>query len=102
MRGGGTYKDRKRKESAKKERTEHRDDQKEDEIESVVTDSPHPMEERLEQALSDEVKSDKSPAMRECDKDTVIRMIEHNQVYRKIVEGLSAGNEFEVEWMNHG
>ena len=26
-------------------------------------------------------------------------MIEQNQVYRKIVEGLTTGNDFEVEWM---
>ena len=37
--------------------------------------------------------------MRECDKDMVIRMIEQHHVYRKIVEGLSAGNDFEVKWM---
>ena len=99
VRGGGRHKDKKRKGSAKIERTEHRVDQEEDELESVATDSTQPMEERLEQNWADEVKSDKSPAIREGDKDTEIRMIEQNQVYRKIVEGLTTGNDFEVEWM---
>ena len=49
MRGGGRNKDRKRKGSAKNERTEHRVDQEEDKVESVTTDSTQPMEERLEQ-----------------------------------------------------
>ena len=99
IRGGGRHKDKKRKESAKTERTEHRVDRKKDEVESVVTDPAQPMEERLEQRWAEEVKSDKTPVMRECDKDTVIGMIEQNQVYRKLVESISAGNDFEAEWM---
>ena len=83
----------------KNERTEHRVDQEKDEVESVATDSTQLMEERLEQKWAEEVTSDERPAMRECDEDTVVRMIEQHQVYRKIVEGLSAGNDFEVKWM---
>ena len=86
-------------EFAKEERTGHQDNQKEDEIESVVTDSTQPMEERLEQKCAEEVKGDKGPAIRECDKDAVIRMTEQNQVYRKFIEGLSAVSDFEAEWM---
>ena len=99
IQGGGRHKDKKRKESAKTERTEHRVDQKDDGVESVAMDSAQPMGERPEQRWADEVRRDKTPVMRECDKDTVIRMIEQNEVYRKIVEGMSGGNDFEVEWM---
>ena len=47
----------------------------------------------------EDVKGDKGPAIRECDKDAVIRMTEQNQVYRKFIEGLSAVSDFEAEWM---
>ena len=99
MRGGGRHKVKKRKESAKTEKTEHRLDQEDDGVESVAMDSVQPMEERPEQVWAEEVKSDKSPAIRECDKDAVIRMTEQNQVYRKFIEGLSAVSDFEAEWM---
>ena len=100
MRGGGRDKVKKWKESAKTERMEHRVDQKDDEVDGVVTDSAQLMEERLEQRWAEDVKGDKTPMMRECDKDAYIQMIEQEEVYRKIVEEvMSGGNDFELEWM---
>ena len=96
---GGRHKDKKRKESAKIERTEHRVDQKDDGVGSVTMDSAQPMEERPEQRWPDEGRREKTPVMRECDNDTVIQMIEQNEVHRKLVESISASNDFEVEWM---
>ena len=57
------------------------------------------MGERPEQVWAEEVKSDKSPAIREGDKDAVIPITEQNQVYRKFVESMSTVSEFEAEWM---
>ena len=98
-RGGGCHKNTKRKESAKTERMEHRVDQKDDEVEGVMTDSAQPMEERQEQRWAEDVKGDETLVMRECDKDAVIQMIEQNEVYPKLVESISEGNDFKVEWM---
>ena len=98
LRNGGRHKDKKRKESAKIERTEHRVDQKDNGVESAAMDSVQPIEERSEQRWADGVRREKVPVMWECHKDTVIQMIEQNEVYHKIVESLSAGNDFEVEW----
>ena len=99
LRGGGRHKVKKRKESAKTERMEHRVDQKNDEVEGVVMDLTQPMEERLEQRWAEDVKGDKTPVMRECDKDAYVQMIEQEEVYRKIVDEMLGGNDFEVEWM---
>ena len=99
LRGGGRHKVKKRKESAKTERMEHRVDQKDDEVEGVVMDSAQPMEERLEQRWAEDVKGDKTPVMRECDKDAYVQMIEQTEVYRKIVDEIWRGNDFEVEWL---
>ena len=99
MRRGGRHKVKKSKESAKTERMEHRVDRKDDEVEGVARDSAQLMGKGSKQRWADEVKSDKGPAIRECDKDAVIQMTEQNEVCRKIVESLSAGNDFEVEWM---
>ena len=99
MRGGGRHKVKKRKESAKTERMEHRVDQKDNGGESVAMDSVQPTGERSEQRWAEDVRRDTIPVMWECHKDTVIQMIEQNEVYRKLVESLSAGNDFEVEWM---
>ena len=57
------------------------------------------MEEKLEQKWVEEVKSEKGPAIRECDKDAVIQMTEKDQVYWKFVGSLSARNDFEAERM---
>ena len=73
LRGGGKHKVKKSKESAKTERMEHRVDQ--------------------------EVKGDKTPVMRECDKDAYVQMIEQEEAYRKIVVEMWGGNDFEVEWL---
>ena len=73
LRGGGKHKVKKSKESAKTERMEHRVDQ--------------------------EVKGDKTPVMRECDKDAYVQMIEQEEAYRKIVDEMWGGNDFEVEWL---
>ena len=86
LRGGGRHKVKKRKESAETERMEHRVDQKDDEVEGVVMDLTQPVEERLEQRWSEDVKGDKTPVMRECDKDAYVQMIEQEEVYRKIVD----------------
>ena len=66
--------------SAKIERTEHRVDQKDDRVKERRMDSAQPMGERPEQRWAEEVRRDKTPVMRECDKDIVIQMIEQNQV----------------------
>ena len=42
------------------------------------------------------VKSE-SPAILESDKDAVIRMLEENEHYRKIVDNVSGGSDIEVE-----
>ena len=99
IRGGGRHKVKKRKESAKTENMEHRVDQKDDEVEGVVLDSAQPMEERLEQRWTEDVKGDKTPVMRECDRDAYVQMIEQTEVYRKIVDEMWGGKDFEVEWM---
>ena len=99
MRGGGRHKVKKSKESTKTERMEHRVDRKDDEVEGVAMDSAQPMGEGSEQRWADEVKSDKGPAIRECDKDACIQMVEQTEVYRKIVDKMSGGNDFEVELM---
>ena len=99
IRRGGRHKVKKSKESAKTERMEHRVDRKDDEVEGVATDSAQPMGEGSEQRWADEVKSDKGPAIRECDKDAGIQMVEQTEVYRKIVDKMSGGNDFEVELM---
>ena len=62
-------------------------------------DSAQPMGEKPEQRWAEEVRRDKTPVMRECDKDTVIQMIEQTEVYRKIVDEICRANDFEVEWM---
>ena len=98
LRSGGRHKVKKSKESAKTERMEHRVNRKDDEIEGVAMDSAQPMGEKLEQRWADEVKRDKDPAIRVCDKDAVIQMIEQKEVYRRIVDEVSGGNDFEVEW----
>ena len=72
IRRGGRHKNKKREESAKTERMEHRVDQQDDEVGGVVMDSAH--------------------------KDAVIQMIEQDEVYRKIVDEVSGGNDFEEEW----
>ena len=73
LRGGGRHKVKKSKESAKTEKMEHRVDQ--------------------------DVKGDKTPVMRECDKDAYVQMIEQEEAYRKIVDEMWGGNDFEVEWL---
>ena len=99
LRGGGRHKVKKSKESAKTERMEHRVDRKDDKVEGAVMDSEQPTEEGSEKRRAEDVKSDKGPAIRECDKDACIQMVEQTEVYRKIVDKMSGGNDFEVELM---
>ena len=99
LRGGGRHKVKKSKESAKTERMEHRVDQKDDEVEGVVMDLTQSRGERLEQRWAEDVKGDKTPVMRECDKDAYVQMIEQEEAYRKIVDEMWGGNDFEVEWL---
>ena len=51
----------------------------------------------LELMFAEDEKSDKRRSIRECDTDTVIRMIEENEAYRKIIECVEGGNDDEVE-----
>ena len=99
LRGGGKHKVKKSKESAKTERMEHRVDQKDGEVEGVVMDLTQSRRERLEQRWAEDVKGDKTPVMRECDKDAYVQMIEQEEAYRKIVDEMWGGNDFEVEWL---
>ena len=99
VRGGGRHKVKKRKESAKTERMEHQVDQKDNGVESVAMGSVQPIGERSEQRWAEDVKGDKTPVMRECDKDAYVQMIEQEEAYRKIVDEMWGGNDFEVEWL---
>ena len=99
LRGGGRHKVKKSKESAKTERMEHRVDRKDDEVEGVVMDLTQSRGERLEQRWAEDVKGDKTPVMRECDKDAYVQLIEQEEAYRKIVDEMWRGNDFEVEWL---
>ena len=51
----------------------------------------------LEQKYAEEPKSDKGPAIRECDKDAAIRVMEENEEYRKLVEDISEVSDNEME-----
>ena len=50
-----------------------------------------------EQKFAEDVQSDRGPAVRECDEDAVIQMIEEWKEYRSIVEWVSEGNDIEME-----
>ena len=50
-----------------------------------------------EQKFAEEVRSVEGPATQECGRDTVIRMIEENEAYRKIIECVEGGSDDEVE-----
>ena len=52
---------------------------------------------RLEKQCAEEPKSDIGPAIRECDKDAVIRMREENEENRKLVERKLVESNTEVE-----
>ena len=52
---------------------------------------------RLDQKCVEGAKSDKGPAIQECDKEAVIWMIEENEVYREIIECVAEGSDVEVE-----
>ena len=73
LRGGGKHKDKKgqkeRKQAAKQK--------------------------GLEQKTEEEPKRDKSPVIRECDKDSTIRMIEGSEGYQKIVKMISERSDEE-------
>ena len=89
MRGGGKHKDKKSK-SEKKQTT-----------------NP----EKTEQKSEEEPKRDKGPAIQECDRDTVVQMIEEseenrkvmvwmleeNEDNRKMIESMCEGNDVDVE-----
>ena len=89
MRGGGKHKDKKSK-SEKKQTT-----------------NP----EKPEQKSEEEPKRNKGPAIQECDRDTVVqmieeseenrkvmvRMLEENEDNRKMIESICEGNDVEVE-----
>ena len=51
----------------------------------------------LEKKYAEEPKSDKGSAIRECDKDAAIQVMEENEEYRRLVEDLSEGSETEME-----
>ena len=61
--------------------------------------SVQPTKESLEQRWAEDVKGDKTPVMRECDKDAYVQMIEQEEEYRKIDDEMWGGNDFEVEWL---
>ena len=73
MRGGGKHKDKKGKAEKKQ---------------AASAKTP-------EQKFTDEEKGDRGPAIRECDKDATIRMIEETEGYRKIVKIISDGRDEE-------
>ena len=73
MRGGGRHKDKKGKAEKKQ-----------------ATSAKTP-----EQKFTDEEQGDRGPAIRECDKDAVVRMIEETEGYRKRVEMISEGSDEE-------
>ena len=75
MRGGGKHKDNKGKAEKKQAASTN----------------------RLDQKCAGEPKSDQGPAIRECDKDAVIRMIEERKEFRDIVERVSDGSDVEVD-----
>ena len=73
LRGGGRHKDRK----SQKERKQ-----------AGKQEGP-------EQKTEEEPKSDKGPATQECDKEAVIRILEENEGYRKIIKMISEGSDEE-------
>ena len=72
MRGGGKHKDKKSK-SEKKQTT------------------------NPEQKSEEEPKRGKGPSIQECDRDTVVQMIEESEDNRKMIENICEGNDVEVE-----
>ena len=89
MRGGGKHKDKKSQKERKRE---------------VKQEGP-------EQKLEEELKRDKGPVIQECDRDTVVqmieeseenrkvmvRMLEENEDNRKMIESICDGSDVEVE-----
>ena len=75
VRGGGRHKDKK----SQKERKQ-----------AASTRTP-------EQKSAEEVKNDKGPAIQECDKEAAIRLMEEDEVIRKVIEEMSKGNDVERE-----
>ena len=73
MRGGGRHQDKKCKAEKKQARSAKTPEQK----------------------FTDEEKGDRGPAIRECDKDAMIQMIEETEGYRKRVEMISEGRDEE-------
>ena len=54
------------------------------------------------QVLRQEPLKSEGPAILESDKDAVIRMLEENELYRKILDDVSGGSDIEVKWkMQH-
>ena len=90
MRGGGKVKDKKGQKERKRD---------------VKQEGP-------EQKLEEELKKDKGPVIQECDRDTVVQMIEEseenrkvmigmleeNEDNRKMIESMCDGSDVEVEW----
>ena len=74
MRGGGKHKDKRNK------------------AEKKQAASPK----RLQQTCAEEP-NDKGPAIRECHKDAVIRLMEESEKNRKLLERMSEGSDAEVE-----
>ena len=52
---------------------------------------------RLQQKCAEEPKTDKGPAIQECDKDAVIRLMEGNDENRQLAERMSVESNTEVE-----
>ena len=75
MRGGGKRKDKKGQKERKR---------------TVKPKGP-------EQEFEEELERDVGPATQECDKDTVVQMIEQNEDNRKVIESMSEGSDTEME-----
>ena len=75
LRGGGRHKDRK-SQAEKKQAVNAK---------------------KQEQMCAGETKSNTGPLIRECDKDAVQQMVEEVEGYRKVIECVSQGTDFEVE-----